>query len=255
MIIDSDVHISPTREGGNSLLAEELVGMMDGAGVDKAVTWIQPPYVRSNLDNSLKYLYESVKRFPDRLLGFGWVDPHLGMDRAFDTLRRCMEEYGFLGVKLNGAQNTFYVDDETLSLPLIERVVGYGRPIAFHCGADVRDYTHPFRIGKIARRFPEGKFIMIHMGGASLDDFSPAAIEVAKECPNVTLIGSSVRSGSVIRAIRELGARRVAFGSDAPFEPIYIELAKYRAFLGKEFTPGDAELVLGGTMAEVLGIQ
>lgn len=165
MIIDADVHISPTREGGNSLLVEELLEVMDGAGVDKALTWIQPPYVRSELGNSLRYLYQSVKRFPGRLLGFGWADPNLGIERSLDTIKRCAEEYGFYGVKLNGAQNTFYIDDERLSLPLIEAVARLGKPVAFHCGADVRDYIHPFRIGRVAKRFPQTKFLMVHMGG------------------------------------------------------------------------------------------
>ena len=254
MIIDSDVHISPTKEGGNSILAEELIERMDGAGVDQALTWIQPPYVRTELDGSLKYLYESVKRFPRRLLGFGWVDPNLGIARGLDTIKRCLEEYGFYGVKLNGAQNAFYLDDEQASIPLIEAVARHGKPVAFHCGADVGDFTHPFRIGKVAKRFPETKFLMVHMGGAAFEDYSRTAIEVAKECANITLIGSAIRSIPLIRAIRELGSGRVAFGSDTPFELMYLEVEKYKAFLAREFPPADGEGVWWRTIAGVLGL-
>ncbi|MCL1999839.1 MAG: amidohydrolase family protein [Planctomycetes bacterium] len=254
MIIDADVHISPTRESGNSILVEELIERMDDAGVDKGLTWIQPPYVRSLLDNSLKYLYESVKRFPDRLLGFGWVDPNLGLDRCFDTIRRCIEEYGFYGVKLNGAQNTFYLDDETTSIPLIEAISRLGKPVAFHCGADVRDYTHPFLIAKVAKRFPETQFLMVHMGGAAFDDFSRSAIQAANECPNLTLIGSAIRSIPLIGAIKELGSHRVAFGSDTPFELMYLEIRKYQAFIEKEFTPEDGENIMWRTIAGALGL-
>ena len=49
---------------------------------------------------SLQYLYQSVKKYPDRLLGFGWVDPHLGLQKGRDTIRRCVEEYGFLAQEL-----------------------------------------------------------------------------------------------------------------------------------------------------------
>lgn len=254
VIIDADVHISPTREGGNSILAEEAVERMDGAGVDKALTWIQPPYVRTGLDSSLKYLYDSTKRFPERILGFGWADPNLGLERSFDTIKRCVEEYGFYGIKLNGAQNTFYLDDEKIAIPLIEAVARLGKPVAFHCGADVGDFTHPFRIGAVARRFPETQFLMVHMGGASFEDYSRTAIEVAKECPNVTLIGSAIRSIPLIRAIKELGSERVAFGSDTPFEPMYIEVAKYKAFLAQEFLPADAENIWWRSIARVLNL-
>lgn len=254
MIIDADVHVSPTRESGNSLLAEELIERMDAAGVDKGMTWIQPPYVRSNLDASLRYLYDSCKRFPDRMLGFGWVDPNLGLQRGLDTIKRCVEEYGFYGVKLNGAQNTFYLDDETMSIPLIEAVAKLGKPVAFHCGADVRDYTHPFYIGKVAKRFPETKFLMVHMGGASFDDFSRAAIETAQACPNVTIVGSAIRSIPLIRAIKTLGSTRVAYGSDTPFELMYLEVLKYREFVARELTPEDGENLMWRTIAGVLGV-
>ncbi|MCD8351953.1 MAG: amidohydrolase family protein [Planctomycetaceae bacterium] len=254
MIIDADTHISPTRESGNSLLVEELIERMDAAGVEKALTWIQPPYIRSRLDDSLRYLYDSTRRFPERLIGFGWVDPNLGLQNGFDTIKRCVEEYGFHGVKLNGAQNTFYLDDEAVSLPLVEAVVRLGKPVAFHCGADVRDYTHPSLIATVAKRFPEAKFIMVHMGGASFDDFSRAAIAAAKECPNITLIGSAIRTIPLLRAIRELGSERIAFGSDTPFELMYLEVAKYRAFIDAELSPEDGENLMWRTIATVLDV-
>ena len=72
MIIDADTHISPIR-GPLTIPAEELICHMDRSGVNKAVCWLQPPYMRL-IDDSLQYLYQSVKKYPDRLLGFGWVD-------------------------------------------------------------------------------------------------------------------------------------------------------------------------------------
>jgi hypothetical protein len=46
MIIDADCHISPTPEGGVSIGIEELIRRMDRAGVERALTWLQPPYRR-----------------------------------------------------------------------------------------------------------------------------------------------------------------------------------------------------------------
>ncbi len=42
MIIDADVHISPLAQNG-SIYQDELIRRMDKAGVDKALTWLQPP--------------------------------------------------------------------------------------------------------------------------------------------------------------------------------------------------------------------
>jgi hypothetical protein len=57
MIIDADCHISPILEGGNSIKIDELLRRMDKASVDKALTWLQPPYLRE-IDESNRYIYE-----------------------------------------------------------------------------------------------------------------------------------------------------------------------------------------------------
>lgn len=59
---------------------------------------------------SNQYVFEAVNAHPRRLFGFGWADPNLGLDRAKDEIKRCVEDYGFYGVKLNGAQNSLYDD-------------------------------------------------------------------------------------------------------------------------------------------------
>ena len=254
MIIDADVHISPTAEGGNSIGIDELLRRMDRAGVDKALTWLQPPYMRE-IDEANAYVYEARKRHPDRILGFGWADPNLGVQKAKDTVNRCIYEYGFYGVKLNGAQNSFYIDHPALSIPVIEEIAKTSKLLAFHVGADAYEQTHPFRVGKIARQFPEMPILMVHMGGAALPDLSHAAIEIAQEHPNLTLIGSSVSAVAVLKAVQTLGARRVCFGSDTPFALMHVEVAKYNALLEGEVSDEDKYNVMAGNMARLLELK
>ena len=45
-IFDADAHISPPGQGGNSQTLEQLLQSLDYAGVDKALAWLQPPYLR-----------------------------------------------------------------------------------------------------------------------------------------------------------------------------------------------------------------
>ncbi len=250
MIIDADCHISPGLEGGNSITVEELLRRMDKAGVDKAVTWLQPPYVRE-VGPSNRYVYEATRKHPDRILGFGWADPNLGLNKARDAVRQCLEEFGFHGVKLNGAQNEYYVDDPEIAMPVAEEIARSGKAIAFHVGADAYERTHPFRVAKIARRFPETPVLMVHMGGASFHDLSNAVIETAEECPNMTLVGSAVRAIPILKAVKTLGAARVCFGSDTPFELMHVEMAKYKALLEGEATEEERRLIMGGNIARV----
>jgi predicted TIM-barrel fold metal-dependent hydrolase len=254
MIIDADTHVSPTGEDGFALEIDDLIGRMDRAGVDKALTWLRPPYMR-DIDESNAYVYEATQRYPDRVLGFGWANPRLGVEEAKDTVKKCIYEYGFYGVKLNGAQDSYYIDHPTLSLPVIEEIAKTGRLLAFHVGTDAYEQTHPFRVAKIARQFPELQILVVHMGGVAFADLSNAAIEFAKECPNMTLIGSGVRHTAILRAIKTLGAKRVCFGSDTPFALMHVELAAYNALLDGEISEEAKSDVMAGNIARLMGLD
>ena len=254
MIIDADVHVSPTLEGGKSISVEELLKSMERAGVDKAVTWLQPSYTRE-LDRSNEYVHEAMKEHPEKILGFGWVDPNLGVEKAKAAVKKHVYEYGFYGVKLNGAQNNFYIDDPVLSIPVIEEIAETGKILALHVGADAYDRTNPFRVGKIARRFPDLQILMVHMGGVAFDDLTNAAIEVAQKFLNLTLIGSAARPTAILKAVRTLGSSRLCFGSDTPFGLMRVEVAKYEALLEGEVSEEDKNNVMAGNIIRLLGLR
>ncbi len=249
MILDADCHITPFADG---IQYDELLRRMDKAGVAQALTWLQPNPLYP-VDEGNAYIYEAWRAHPDRILPFGWAEPHHGVEKAKDTIRRCIEEYGFHGVKLNGAQNNFLIDDEKLSIPLIEAIAVTGKLLAFHIGTDAYEQTHPFRLGKMARRYPETRIIAVHMGGVAHRDLTAAMIEIAAECPNITLVGSAVKTKAILKAIQTLGAERVCFGSDTPFELMHVEVAKYHALLDGEIPPAEKELVMGGNILRLVG--
>jgi predicted TIM-barrel fold metal-dependent hydrolase len=231
---------------------------MDRAGIDKAVCWLQPYYL-PEVQESNAYIYQAMTQHPDRILGFGWADPHLGVDKAKATIAKCIDEYGFYGIKLNGAQNNYYIDDPELALPLIEAIANAGKPLAFHVGSDAFERTHPFRVAKIARLFPELQILLVHMGGAAVPDMSAAVIEFAQQCPNMHLIGSCVYATRVWKAMQTLGPERVSFGSDTPFFFTHVEVAKYDALLNGaivdgEISPADKTAIMAGNLARILGL-
>ena len=254
MIIDADTHISPTGEDAMAITYDELLRRMDRAGVAKALTWLRPPYMRE-IAESNAYVHQAMQQHPERILGFGWADPRLGLDKAKEAVRRCIYDYGFYGVKLNGAQNSFYIDHPDISLPVVEEIAKTGKLLAFHVGTDAYETTHPFRVAKIARMFPEVQILMVHMGGVAHHDLSNAAIEMAQECSNLTLVGSAVRTRAIIKAIKTLGAYRVCFGSDTPFELMHVEVAKYNALLDGEVTSEEKQMVMAGNIARLMGLD
>jgi len=254
MIIDADTHISPTGEDAMAITFDELLHRMDRAGVAKALTWLRPPYMRE-IAQFNAYVHQAMQQHPDRILGFGWADPRLGLEKAKQAVKRCIYEYGFYGVKLNGAQNSYYIDDPKLSLPVVEEIAKTGKLLAFHIGTDAYETTHPFRVAKIARMFPEVQILMVHMGGVGYADLSNAAIEMARECPNLTLIGSAVRAVAVLKAVKTLGPHRVCFGSDTPFALMHVEVAKYNALLDGEVTSEEKQMIMAGNIAHLIRLD
>lgn len=249
MIIDADCHISSSKWDGQAITAPELIAEMERAGVDKALVWLKPPY-NKDIAPENRAIYEAMKRYPARLLGFGWANPRLGKQTTLDTIKQCFEEYGVYGIKFNGAQDEYVIDDKSI-LPFIEKAAAYGKPIAFHVGADFYENTHPYRLGAIAARFPQTQFLMVHMGGAAWRTLDRAAVETATLYPNLTLIGSAISETPILNAISALGAHRLCFGSDMPFRLMHVQLAAYRAML-RDASDADRDLVLGGNLARLL---
>lgn len=250
MIVDADCHISSQQTDHLAITSDELLRQMDLAEVDKALIWLKPPYNR-DIGPENRAVYEATQKHPDRFLGFGWANPRLGKNFTLDTIRQCFEEYGFHGVKFNGAQDDYVIDDPTLSMPYIEKAAEYGKVIAFHIGADFYENTHPYRLGNIAAAFPETRFIMIHMGGAALPPLATAAIETAANHDNITIIGSAIPEGPILQALEALGTERLCFGSDTPFYMMHVRLAMYRALL-RDYSQTDKANILGGNLLRLL---
>jgi hypothetical protein len=251
MIIDADTHITPS---GNPFSIDQLVAAMDKAGVGRALTWLRPDYVGDGIEGHNAYLYEATQEHPDRILGFGWADPTVGVDHAKDMVKRCVYDYGFYGVKLNGAQNTYYIDDPELSLPVAEEIAKTGKLLAFHIGDDAYERTHPFRAAKIASLFPEMPILMVHMGNRNFDMIH-AVIEIAQQNPNMVLVASQTLYQAALRAIEILGADRVCFGSDAPFQMMHVEVATYNALLEAELSEHEKFNVMAGNIIRLFELD
>ncbi|MGC9520850.1 MAG: amidohydrolase family protein [Anaerolineae bacterium] len=250
MIIDADTHIAPT--GGEFALEEHLKRMVR-SGVDKTLTWLKPDYEGEGIEGHNRYVYDAMQQHPDKILGFGWADPTVSVAHAKKMVKVCTEEYGFYGVKLNGAQNHYYIDDEDLALPVIAEIAKTGKLLAFHIGPDAYERTHPLRARKVARMFPDLIILMVHMGMTNWE-MNRAVVEVAQECPNMYLIGSATDPKAIMYAIHELGADRVCFGSDAPFRRPHVVRAMYEALLKYEVGEDEKALVMGGNIARLFDL-
>lgn len=250
MIFDADTHMSPYHNFDGSIGITEWEEQMNAAGIDKALAWLLPQGV-TDVSDSNRYIYEQALKNP-RILPFGWTNVREGLDKALRDVEKCLCEYGFIGVKLNGAQNGYYIDGSE-AMAVCEKIAALGGIVAFHIGVDEPEYTDPKRAEVVAKAFPEMKVLMIHMGGAGIPDRSEEVIAIAKNNPNMYLIGSAIGIDKVADAIRELGPERVLFGSDIPFADPAEVLSQYHEML-KEFDERTSQLVLGMNAKRLFGL-
>jgi hypothetical protein len=252
MIIDGDTHIAPNDQ---DFVLEKHLKNMERAGVDKTLVWLSPHhYVGKEIIAHNRYVYEAAKTSPDRILPFGWTDPTIGVHLAKDMVKMCVEEFGFHGVKMNGAQNNYFIDDDRIALPVVEEIAKTGKLLAFHVGPDAYERTHPWRAMRIARMFPEMTILMVHMGMTS-SDMNRAVVEVAKVCLRMVLIASATSDKAALKAIQELGVNRVCFGSDSPFKKMNVVKTMFETSFSEELSAEQMESFMGKNLASLLQID
>jgi predicted TIM-barrel fold metal-dependent hydrolase len=146
-------------------LPADLVAAMDRRGWQwTCLNGLGPRF--HNHDNAA--VLKAVARFPDRLVGLGYLDPDRDPPEQVDKLA----DQGMRGLKVIGTLRRY--DDESY-LPFYARAAARGLPILFHTGflggeptagpEDVSsDRYRPITLDRIARLFPSLALIAAHLG-------------------------------------------------------------------------------------------
>jgi predicted TIM-barrel fold metal-dependent hydrolase len=238
--------------------AEELLGMMDKAGVDRAVI-VPPSPVGDSNDTAL----EAAIKYPSRFAVMGRFNPEA--DGARERLESWLDQPGMLGIRMtffkphwarwleSGVIDWYWSALERLNIPLM--ALAFGR---------IKE------IGALAERHPGLTVIIDHMGRQSSlrDDEAFADLDemlALAKLPNVAIKASSLPCYTndpypfpkltpyLKRTFDAFGPDRMMWGSDVTRLPCsYREcldhFAKELPFLSDD----DRTRVLGGTAAKLL---
>jgi uncharacterized protein len=108
-----------------------------------------------------------------RMLAHGLITPQLGqtdldfMDQQAATLKVDAWK-GYTGAAPKGFDRGWFVDDEKIAYPMLERARKLGiKRVCLHKGlplGPVSDYNHPRDVIKAARDFPDIDFVLYHAG-------------------------------------------------------------------------------------------
>jgi predicted TIM-barrel fold metal-dependent hydrolase len=274
LTIDAHVHILPDRvrdniaevaarepwfatchaRGERTASAESLVAAMDEHGVDRAVCFSWPFADAATCAEANDYVAAAVRRHPDRLSGFGIVQPlHPG---AADEVTRCAR-LGLTGIgEMNADAQGWELLDEAVQ-PVIRACIDAGMPWNLHCSEPVgrqypgRGSSTPDRVLAFADRNPDLTLICAHLGGG-LPLFAHIP-EVRRACERLhfdTAAQPFVYEASVYRALVDVvGAERILLGSDHPL----LDVPRYRAALSEAGIDETARaLITGGNASRLL---
>jgi uncharacterized protein len=118
-----------------------------------------------------------------RMLAHGLVTPQLGQaDLEFMELQASTLKVdawkGYTGAAPKGFDRGWFVDDEKLAYPMLEKARKLGvRRVCLHKGlplGPVADYNHPRDLIKAAKDFPDIDFLAYHSGLLSVSATSPS---------------------------------------------------------------------------------
>ncbi|MDF1665410.1 MAG: amidohydrolase family protein [Planctomycetota bacterium] len=135
---------------------------------------------------------------------------------------------------------------------VVEHAAKKKRPVIIASG--YLPYSHAAQILPLIRDFPEHPFILTH--GAQINICGlhiTEAFEIFESCPNTYFETSGIyRQDYIERAVSELGAKRVLFGSGGPHYDFHYELKR---ILYLNVSDSDRHLILYKNARRVLGLD
>lgn len=184
-----------------------------------------------------------VRQFPEHFIGYATIEPVYTKDMGAE-IRRVHEELGLLGLKPYWPSQGHAYDCEQFA-PWFE----YANERRLFALLHQSGGNYFEQVRNLATKYPEVSFFTAHTGSSV--SFCRGCIDVARDCPNVYLeiTYTAARLGTIELMVRELGAERVLFGTDAPMRD---PRPQFGWLLYSHLTDDERRLILGGNMAKIL---
>jgi predicted TIM-barrel fold metal-dependent hydrolase len=245
LIIDSHAHLGFDEIFDEDFSAAELLRSQEQN--DISISLVQPATVHDLATVKLYHdaIAQLCRQYPGRFYGIANPNPHLPGDGHAQEVRRCVEQLGFVGIKLHPLAHAVNPGGRH-GRRVFESAEELNVPVMVHTGTGL-PWAAPALLAPLAELHPRVKIVLAHAGGMIC---AAEAGQLAARYPNVFL-EVSWSGGLLVRQwVRQLGAQRIMFGSDHADNAV-AELAKLRSLGLKE---GELAWVLGGSAAAVFRI-
>lgn len=225
----SEFQMIPEKFSG-SFTADDMISVMDGNGVEKAVLLQGQFFGFQN-----EYTAEAVKKYPNRLIGAGSYDPFCA--KAEDVKRRLFKELGFKAVKFevsNGSGLMAYhlpidLDGEVMNA-CYRHAADNGLTVVMDIGRPRNCCWQVDALAAVVKKYPSVTFVICHLLAPQRTDVAILGGALSKLArPNVYFDLASLASNQqpetypyptavehLETAKRMVGSDRLMFGTDMP---------------------------------------
>ena len=191
-----------------------------------------------------------MERWPKLLLGMIQLNAN-DVPASLDALNRWLRDGPMIGVYFRGGGVGSLTCTHSNFHPLIERIAELRGVIMQHTwfvtgGKQSPGASTPSELAEVAAKFPDQKFICAHAGGEW-----QRGIRAVQNSPNILVetSGFDASAGFIEMAVRELGARRIVFGSHLPSRSLGTELSKV---IAANIPEADKRLILGENFRKLI---
>jgi len=217
-----DIHAHIGSFAGFDLSTETLLANLKQYNIQLAlisnIDGAQLPGTTRNLDEKTanQITLETVRKYPDVLRGLAWARP-TDPNGSPANLEPFLHDQQFVGIKLHPEMNQFAADDSLVD-GYLSLCAKYNVPAVFHSGATGSN-SDPKKIYRAAARHPTVPVILYHMGFKGPHEQAIAVVKESLQKRNAQLYLETAQADpqAVLRAVKELGAERVLFGTDATY--------------------------------------
>jgi predicted TIM-barrel fold metal-dependent hydrolase len=229
---------------------DRLLKFADRMGIERlcvymGMKWSYDPSV-DDMRRQNDEVLEVLEKWPKRLFGFVYLNPN-HVELSLKEFERCVQHGPMVGVKLWVAR---HCDTAELD-PIVERAAQHKAIVFQHTyikvSGNLPGESTPMELALLAQRHPNAQIICGHSGA----DWE-IGVRAVRGCGNVSvdLAGSDPTAGFTEMAVRELGAERVIYGSDAGGRSFASQLGKV---YGAEISERAKRLILGENLRRLLG--
>jgi uncharacterized protein len=248
-IWDAHCHLSTPGRTVDERMSR-LMEVADRLGIDRVVLSMGlPPLITNPTPDQLRQKNDetmaALLHWHHRAFGLCYVSGEQ-VEASLQEIDRCVAKGSLVGIKLWVAKRCNSPEVETL-VKRVHELRGLIVQHAWHkTGGNPPGESTPEDMAELAARVPEIPLVCYHTGGNW-----EAGIRALRPYKNVyaEIAGSNPTAGFVEMAVRELGAERIVYGSDAAGRSFASQIGKV---LGAQIPEAAKELIASGNLRRLL---